>query len=99
MYEIKNKIREIALAPVKEEKFQDNVDLYFYNLCVKAFNLGIQIAADNALLKTRHYDAIKDEITLEMSEDIYWEDHPEDQKLPSLQVEIDKESILKLLIK
>lgn len=45
---IEDRIREIALAPVKEVDFQENTDQYFYELCIKAFNLGIEIAAEEA---------------------------------------------------
>jgi hypothetical protein len=47
MITIQDKIREIANAPVKDVGFGEDADKFFYDLCVKAYNLGIQTAADN----------------------------------------------------
>jgi hypothetical protein len=45
---IEDKIRKIADAPIREVDFQDSPDQYFYELCVKAYNLGIETAANNS---------------------------------------------------
>ncbi len=39
------KVREIANAPI--EDLGEDVDSFFYKLCKKSYNLGIQEAADN----------------------------------------------------
>lgn len=50
---IEDRIREIALAPIKEgDSMVVTTDEYFYNLCVKAFNLGLDVASENAKTAT-----------------------------------------------
>lgn len=96
--EIEKKLREIALAPVKEEEFQDNPDLFFYKLCIKAYNLGVQMSADNAKIAVypdtmEQWEIVPESIT---RKDL---DNEESGCDEGFTLEIDKESILKLLIK
>lgn len=47
---IEDRIRKIALTPITQKDFEKYPDPneYFYDLCVKAFNLGLEIAAEEA---------------------------------------------------
>ena len=40
------KLKEIADLPVSEEDAETG--LYYYNICKKAFNLGLEVAAEEA---------------------------------------------------
>ena len=59
----------------------------------------IDKCAENASLNGRRYNAktreLKD-ITEEIGGGCYWEGHPEDQPLPDLEIEINKQSILNI---
>lgn len=44
----KQKLMKIALAPLTEDDFDDDPNVYLYKLCVKAYNLGLEVAAEQA---------------------------------------------------
>lgn len=94
---IEKKLEEIALAPIKEEEFQDNPDLFFYNLCVKAFNLGVQLSADNAELHHDYYDEYENRRKFEQFREFWPTRSDMDGCDYGVDVySVDKESILKL---
>jgi len=57
---IEDKLREIVLAPVGEADFDGKIDEYFYELCVKAFNYGLEVAAEEATASIIPYHIIGD---------------------------------------
>ncbi len=85
------KVREIANTPV--EDLGEDVDSFFYKLCKRAYNLGIQEAADNVEMMVSPYDmeAWEHVPNIIKKEDL--EEHED-----GFEIEIDRNSILKLKI-
>jgi len=76
---------------VDEEDFL-KVIVEYAKLHVEA---ALKAASEQVNLIARHYNAKTEETTFEPCEgDVYWEGHPEDQSIPDLTIEVDKQSIL-----
>lgn len=86
-----NKVDYLQENPEEVAYYSEEIKNYV-NLHVEA---ALKAASEQVNLIARHYNAKTEETTFEPCEgDVYWEGHPEDQSIPDLTIEVDKQSIL-----